>query len=265
LCAKANRAFQQEILRLDPSVTDASMCVEKYRRFVFHQMSKQAPAAASVQANHNNSAAVGSAPAAPPSAPAVAPSVGDFASSSRSPAPAAAVGGSFSFGAKSSSTSASTIPAAETAETGTESFMPTDGSTANAADKDGIQATIDSDWDDVKDFETVQAFHVADPKDKCSVFAKFAQGKIRVQFHKTDKGQHRILMRDKTGLKVLLNMKVTKDMTFEWKTAGTRKNVQFGEVTFYGTNKEERGYELIRLMAPVDVSKNLFEKLKQVQ
>ncbi len=71
-----------------------------------------------------------------------------------------------------------------------------------------------------------------------------------------------MLMRDKTGLKVLLNMKVSVEMELKWKETAKSRNVPFGEITFYGTNKEERGYELIRLLTPVSVGEPLHTQLK---
>jgi hypothetical protein len=245
------------------SVTDVSVAVEKYRRFAVHQMDK---AQKSSSTTGSSTTAMGSSPAAPsaPAPPAQAPSFGGFAATSKSPATSAG-SPSFAFGGagagqNSKSTSTSAAPSAPVAETTTEAA---DGDAADAPEDpaDGIQAAVDPNWDDVDDFEPILAYHQKDTKDKDSAFAKFAQGKMRVQRSKDGKS-HRMLMRDKTGLKVLLNMKVSAAMELKWKETGKRRGVDFGELTFYGTNKEERGYELIRLLTPVSVGEPLHTQLQ---
>jgi hypothetical protein len=256
LCAKANRAFRDAVLGMPPSVTDAFIAVEKYKRFAICQMDKQAK---------TNPTTVGSSKpmggSSSPNAPsALAPSFEGFASASMSSTAASAGSSSFSFGGAPSITSA---PAAAPVPAGAETGEGAD-TDPDAAPDGIIQATVDPNWDDVVGFEHIGAFHLKDIKDTKSSFAKFAQGKMRVQKSKNG-SSHRMLMRDKAGLKVLLNMAVSKEMQLKWSEVAKRKGIRpSGEITFYGTNKEERGYEFIRLLAPLRTSEDLHKKLWEV-
>jgi hypothetical protein len=257
LCAKANRNFRDTVLGMPSSVTDLSIAAEKYRRFAIHQMDKaqKSSTTTGTTGSSTSGSSTGAGPSAPAAPAAPAPSFGGFAATSKSPA-ASGGSSSFAFGGNSRSAAPPPVPGADTT---TETA---DGDAAAPEDPaDGIQAAVDPNWDDVEDFEPIMAYHQKDTKDKDSAFAKFAQGKMRVQRSK-DSASHRMLMRDKTGLKVLLNMKVSAAMELKWKEIGKRRNVDFGEITFYGTNKEERGYELIRLLTPVSAGEPLYHQLK---
>lgn len=235
---RASGAYEATLAKLGPKCSDAGMSGSKYLRFGMLKM--DAINKDKIVSHDAITAASTSDPSSGPDTGAsmvvAASSLGGFAASGSAPSPAPAVGSS------AANTSASPAPATEATE---------------ADDMDGIHRAVDPDWDDVIEIQGVRAFHLEDPKNtKSTSFAAFSAGTVRIQHHKGN-DDNRILMRDKTGIKVQLNMKVTKEMNLEWKAGAPRKGVERGEVSFYGTNKEERGYELIRIQATAEVSKKL--------
>lgn len=246
--ATANRTFQKIMQGLKPNVANAALATTKYMRYGIRQL--DIINQDFIQGRGKGDVSGTSPPAAPSAA---APSFGNFANAGT----ASSAKASFSFGGGSPTAAA---PTPDTTEGGTDT-APVASATDDA---DGIRETTDPNWNDVAAFDGVKAYHSKDPTEKTSTqFVCFATGKFRIQCSKMG-SDHRMLMRDKTGIRVLLNMILSSDMNLVRKAAGRRKCVEYGEVTFNGTNDKDRGYEIIRVLAPADTILNLHTKMEEV-
>jgi len=96
-----------------------------------------------------------------------------------------------------------------------------------------------------------------------SGFILFGEGKILLQAHKTNHTK-RMLMRDATGIKLVVNMKVEPGMKFT-KTSVERKGKDMAQFVFVGINDTDRGYEHCRIVCPPDVGEQLYQKLTELR
>jgi hypothetical protein len=101
-----------------------------------------------------------------------------------------------------------------------------------------------------------------DTKKPESGYAGFGSGTLRIQKN-SKTGKYRMLMRNPAGIKVLINILITSDMTFKL-TASKRKGQDATEISFFATTSLDRGYEQFRVVSLAETGKNLHKKLESL-
>jgi hypothetical protein len=131
-------------------------------------------------------------------------------------------------------------------------------------ENDKIQPAVDPDWDDIQEFGPVRFYRFNDPKDPNSGWVLFCRGQLRLQKHKTDASKSRIVLRDKSGIKVHVNMLVTTGMKFQLTEKTTKKGVREGLIIFNGVNDTDRGFEGFTVRSNFQTSKDLHAALEKL-
>ncbi|KAL7574585.1 hypothetical protein ACA910_015935 [Epithemia clementina (nom. ined.)] len=143
----------------------------------------------------------------------------------------------------------------------------------NDSDNDAVRKEKDPDWDEVETFPAVKMYHLEDARNTNSAWKNFAAGPLYIQKHKQQQQQqqqdsqsaHRLVMRNSSGTKVLVNMKLFPDMKFLLTTTEPNKQNQwFGILAFCGTNDAERGMESLKLKTDPQSAQALLDKLQSI-
>lgn len=178
-------------------------------------------------------------PSAPVPEPSPAPSMGSFATtaSSKSPAPPPAF-----------------APP-----------VPVDPTNAAAGNDDNDEPTVvaaaaeDPDWTQVAEFDKVRFSRLDKTDAGKPTYATFGTGTLRLQRH-ADKS-HRMLMRDSTGLKVLVNMKIAG--TYQFQEQAT-KNGTYGVIRCFGVNAGSSDVKIYVMKTFLETGKALHKKLEEL-
>jgi hypothetical protein len=187
-----------------------------------------------------------SAPAAAAS-PAPAPSGFSFAPPPKEATP------TFSFN------SAPAPPAAPVAAPTTATTSGIGGDGVEVKDEEPVVlASADEEWNLVYTTK-VKAYHHRDGPAN-----RFATDALKVQQHKTDSSNRRMVMRDATG-KVLMNLKIAVGMTFQSNlTPGKGGKKSVARIIFYGLMEEKRGAEMFTLICKAEDMDALHSKLEEM-
>jgi hypothetical protein len=138
-----------------------------------------------------------------------------------------------------------------------------DDNAGEAEDEDTmIQPASDPDWEMDSEFGRVFFYHLVDTKKPESGYAGFGSGTLRIQKN-SKTGKYRMLMRNPAGIKVLINILITSDMTFKL-TASKRKGQDATEISFFATTSLDRGYEQFRVVSLAETGKKLHKKLESL-
>mmetsp|Transcript_24762 Transcript_24762/g.68471 ORF Transcript_24762/g.68471 Transcript_24762/m.68471 type:complete len:496 (-) Transcript_24762:162-1649(-) len=215
--------------------------------FTFGASASNSPAAAAAPSTTTGFSFGGGASKSP--APAATTGF-SFGGATASPAPASANGG-FSF------PTSSPAPAAPATSTTSKSESQEEETPNEDDGVDGVQRVADPDWDDKDAFGPVVFF-----RQKEKSWKTFADGELRLQVSKTDDKKFRMVMRDKKGLKVLVNMVITKDMKFKARTQ-VKKGQKLGYLLFQGWNQGDDAMRLFQTKATSEVHEPLLKKLEE--
>lgn len=205
---------------------------------------------------------------------------GGFSFGGNTASASSAQGGSTSFGnfATSHNTAAGTATNFSfSAPTGSGSGLPSkatgvvsndgtnDNSDKSPATTDTAAAAPDPDWEDVISFPKCKFYRQKDAKDAKSGWVSFCCGNLRLQKSKKDSNKSRMVLRDSVGIKVFVNIMITKDAAYRLTLRTNKKKMELAEISFLGVNSADRGFEPFRIMTVQSTGKELFQKLKELQ
>jgi hypothetical protein len=192
-----------------------------------------------------------SAPAAAASPP-PAPSGFSFAPPPKEATPA------FSFNSAPAPTPPAAPVAAAPAAPKTTTVSEGGDGVEDKDDEPVVLASADEEWNLVYTTK-VKAYHHRD-----GPAARFATDALKVQQHKTDSSNRRMVMRDATG-KVLMNLKIAVGMTFQSNlTPGKGGKKSVARIIFYGLMDEKRGAEMFTLICKAEDMDALHSKLEEM-
>lgn len=212
-----------------------------------------------------------SSPTTTTTSPPAAASKFSFSGGTMAAAPAAS--STLSFGSFAASTEAANKAAAAAPTPGFSFGSPPapaatddDDNTPLPVDDDGPSVVEESDegWDDVQVIEPVTFWQMKDPPDDKTWTNIQKGGKVRLQKEK-DKNGFRILMRDKAGLKVLLNCTITSNTQLNPKISVNKRKIEVGTLVFSGVNSAKRGLEMFLIKSTKDVHEKLVAGLEEMK
>lgn len=125
---------------------------------------------------------------------------------------------------------------------------------------DAIRRQDDPDWKDVGEYEKISFYHYDDHKE----FQRFCMGILRLQHHVSNPNDARMVLRDNSGIKVHLCMRITKEMNFVLSNKTSSKGKQIGQIFFVGLHTVERGSEPFAIKTDTPTATALHAKLEEL-
>jgi hypothetical protein len=129
-----------------------------------------------------------------------------------------------------------------------------------------VESREDPDWENLISVNRVGFYRISDPRKPLeSSWLSFAFGRLYFQSERRKSSSFRMMMRDDVVGRVVINMKISKDMRISL-TVRNKKQTQdqIGQVSFEGVNDADRGYERFTVKAKLDAATTLFGKLEEL-
>lgn len=143
-----------------------------------------------------------------------------------------------------------------------------------ANDDDGIDdkepptvvgAIQDPNWESIHLADKVRFYRLVDPGNpQKSSWISFALGKLDLQKEVKNPSSFRMVLRDDAMGKVQVNMRIAKNMMFNFSELKNKHGTVTGKISFSGINSAERGNEGFIIQAKKETAIRLHEKLLEL-